>query len=291
MLIDRIDHVVLPVLDLAAASEPFERLGLKLTPPSRHRGQGTENRAFFAGSRSSQFYVELLAVHDEQEAVAAGRIEYLEAARRGQALNRVVFGTSDLAKVHAALQQAGVESAPYAVMNDSGEKVCEVLPFAAELLGIRVAAIQYEGDLDARFERRRAGGLLGHDFPLKRLDHLAALAPDLEATERGWTQILGVPVHGEIRGRGIVIRQMKVGDAILELLAPEAADSPMRQRPPGLSSMCAFEVPNLDESVKLARERGFTPSEPATGILPGTRTATIPAGELSGMGLQLLEYV
>jgi len=291
MLIDRIDHVVLPVLDLAAASEPFERLGLKLTPPARHRGQGTENRAFFAGSGRSQFYVELLAVHDEREAEAAGRTEYLEAARRGSSLNRVVFGTSDLAKVQAGLRQAGMESAPYAVVNDSGETVCEVLPFGAELLGVRAAAIQYEGDLDARFERRRANGLLDHDFPLKRLDHLAALAPDLEATERGWTQILGVPVHGEIRGRGIVIRQMKVGDAILELLAPEAADSPMRQRPPGLSSMCAFEVPNLDESVKLARERGFTPSEPAMGILPGTRTATIPGAELSGMGLQLLEYV
>jgi catechol 2,3-dioxygenase-like lactoylglutathione lyase family enzyme len=291
MLIDRIDHVVLPVLDLAAASEPFERLGLKLTPPSKHRGQGTENRAFFVGAGRSQFYVELLAVHDENQAATAGRIEYLEAARKGAALNRVVFGTGDLAAIEAALRQAGMESAPYVVVNDSGEKVCDVLPFGTDLLGVRAAAIQYEGDLDARFERRRANGLLGHDFPLKRLDHLAALALDLAGTERGWTQILGVPVHGEIRGRGIVIRQMKVGDAILELLAPEAADSPMRQRPPGLSSMCAFEVPDVDAAVALARERGFTPSDPATGVLPGTRVATIPGAQLSGMGMQLLEYV
>ena len=27
------------------------------------------------------------------------------------------------------------------------------------------------------------------------------------------------------------------------------------------------------------------------GILPGTRTSTIPGGELAGLGLQMLEYV
>ena len=55
--------------------------------------------------------------------------------------------------------------------------------------------------------------------------------------------------------------------------------------------MCAFEVADLDTAVATARALGFGPNEPANGILPGTRVATIPAGEMSGVGMQLLEYV
>jgi catechol 2,3-dioxygenase-like lactoylglutathione lyase family enzyme len=292
MLIDRIDHVVLPVPDLAVAAAPFERLGLKLTASSRHRGQGTENRAFFVGDRRAQFYVELLAVHDEAEARAAGRGDYVDAMRSGPALSRVVFGTVHLSAVRLALQAGGIEAAPYLVRNDNGEKVCEVLPFGpgADAAGIPASAIQYEGDLEARFARRKANGLLDHGFPLKRLDHLAAFAPELGVIEPFWSDVLGVPVHGEVRGRAMRIRQLKIGDAILELLAPDSEESPLRQRPPGLASMCAFEVDNLDSAVSHARERGFTPSEPAPGVLPGTRVATIPGAELSGLAIQLLAY-
>ena len=89
----------------------------------------------------------------------------------------------------------------------------------------------------------------------------------------------------------MIIRQLKIGDAMLELLGPASPDSPMASRPAGQASMCAWEVPDLDEAVALARERGFTPSTPNTGVLPGTRVATIPGGELAGVGMQLLQYV
>jgi hypothetical protein len=56
--------------------------------------------------------------------------------------------------------------------------------------------------------------------------------------------------------------------------------------------MAAWEVEGpLDDAVGLARERGFTVSDPEAGVIPGTRRASIPAGELGGVGMQLLEYV
>ena len=82
-----------------------------------------------------------------------------------------------------------------------------------------------------------------------------------------------------------------VGNAIFELIGPTAADSPIAQRPEGLISMCAFEVPDLAGAVETLRQRGFTSGDPATGPQPRTRVASIPAPELSGMTLQLLEYV
>jgi hypothetical protein len=54
--------------------------------------------------------------------------------------------------------------------------------------------------------------------------------------------------------------------------------------------MAAWEVDDLPAAVALARKAGFTVPDPATGVLPGTCTATIPAAELGGVAMQLLQY-
>ncbi|MFO0808732.1 MAG: VOC family protein [Gemmataceae bacterium] len=128
-------------------------------------------------------------------------------------------------------------------------------------------------------------------FPLKRLDHLASVAYDLDAQTRYWVDTLGVPLFGEVVAPTMVIRQFRLGDAIFELLGPNGEDSPIRKRSPGLISMASWEVDDLDAVVAQARAAGFTPSDPAAGVLPGTRTATIPATELGGVAMQLLQYV
>jgi catechol 2,3-dioxygenase-like lactoylglutathione lyase family enzyme len=131
----------------------------------------------------------------------------------------------------------------------------------------------------------------GHAFPLKRLDHLAAIAYDLDKQCRFWEDVLGVPVTGEVRTPHMIIRQLRIGNAIFELLGPAGPDSPLHQRPAGLVSMAAWEVDDLPAVVEQARAAGFTVPDPAIGVLPGTRTATIPANELGGMAMQLLQYV
>src|SRR5262249_35556817 len=100
-----------------------------------------------------------------------------------------------------------------------------------------------------------------------------------------------VPLAGEVTTPTMVIRQFRIGDAILELLGPASPDSPLHQRPSGLVSLASWEVDNLDAVVQQARAAGFHPSDPATGVLPGTRTATIPAQEMAGFTMQLLEHV
>jgi len=102
---------------------------------------------------------------------------------------------------------------------------------------------------------------------------------------------LGVPTFGEVRGRGLIIHQMKAGDGILELLGPETPDSPLASRPRGLMSMTAFEVADLDAAVEAARAAGFTLPDASPGVLPGTRTSTISPDQLGGLAMQLLEYV
>jgi catechol 2,3-dioxygenase-like lactoylglutathione lyase family enzyme len=288
--IEAIDHVVLPVPSLDAAG-PFERLGLRLTPPVRRPALGTENRAGFAGGADNLFHVELLARADPDAARAhpfgetLGR--WFEEAPK---LAAVVLRVADLAAALADLAGAGLKVEAREIRTDDGQKLCDIalLP-VAEQAATTIVLVEFAQSQSEIFAR--VGPMTEHPLPLKRLDHLAAIAPDLNRVTRFWVETLGVPVWGEIKTPTTIIRQMKMGDAIFELLGPATADSPMRQRPPGLISMVAMEVADLQAAVTQARAADFTAPDPAPGPLPGTRTASIPAAELSGLTLQLLEYV
>ena len=93
------------------------------------------------------------------------------------------------------------------------------------------------------------------------------------------------------RSRNLKTGFKKIGDAVMKLLGPASADSPSYRRPPGLVSMVSREVDNLTAVVDQARAAGVTVPVPATGVFPGTRTATIRTPELSGVAMQRLEYV
>jgi methylmalonyl-CoA/ethylmalonyl-CoA epimerase len=292
MLPTSIDHVVLAVPNLAGAAAPFERLGLTLTPPARH-ATGNDNRAFFTRSGAAEFYVEALGVHDRDRAAAGAGWPAQEAAMAsGGALCRVMFAVEDADAAAAALAGQGVAFTREEPRRDDGSPIGTVLrPDATDQLGCEVALVHYAQPMPERVAGHADRGLFDHQLALQRLDHLAVVAPALDATCEAWAQLLGVPVFGEVRGRGLLIRQLKVGDAIVELLGPDSPESPLNQRPPGLISMAAFEVPDLDAAVAHARRAGFTASDPAPGVLPGTRTATVPPAELAGLSLQLLEYI
>jgi hypothetical protein len=53
----------------------------------------------------------------------------------------------------------------------------------------------------------------------------------------------------------------------------------------------ACEVADVDACADLARERGFTVTDPAPGVLPGTRITRFDPAEMAGLALQLLQYV
>ena len=295
MTISNVDHIIVAAADVQAASLPFAALGLSLTPLAAHARIGTENRACFVGSEATEFYIELLGIRNREEALSGVSVTgpaLVAAIERGAAGFRLMLASDDLAADAKRLEAGGIAVQRDRVERADGTHICDVLrPATFGDAGCEFAIIQYpEGDAERR-KRHADQGLYLHGFPLKRLDHLAIVAPRLEESTAFWRDVLGVPVFGEVRGRGMIIRQMKVGDAIVELLGPDSPESPLASRPAGLISMAAFEVPNLDAAVALARERGFSPSEPAAGVLPGTRVATVPPAEFSGLALQLLEYV
>ncbi|WBL35254.1 hypothetical protein O0235_10700 [Tepidiforma flava] len=75
--------------------------------------------------------------------------------------------------------------------------------------------------------------------------------------------------------------------------SPPVGDaSPLAGRPAALLPVAApgMVAGPLDAAAALARERGFSCPPPSPGVIPGTRRTTIPAAELGGVAMQLLEY-
>jgi catechol 2,3-dioxygenase-like lactoylglutathione lyase family enzyme len=265
-MFEAISSLLLAAPDLATISAAYGRLGLRL-PPADAAGH---RPSFRVGAADHLVTAELLATDAEQPL----RDPVPRAAAAGRGLFAVGLRVADLRTALDRLAARGI---------------------AAQSAGAMVWLPLHE-QAGADFVLVPSGppsaaGAPNHAFPLKRLDHLAAVAPDLDAKCRFWEDVLGVPVAGEVRTPAMVIRQLRIGDAIFELLGPASSDSPLHRRPPGLVSMAAWEVEDLAAAVAQARAAGFTVPEPAVGVLPGTRTATIPAPELGGTAMQLLQYV
>lgn len=284
-----LDHIVVAVPDLAAL-EPFERLGLRLTPPGQHPGFGTANRAFFAGEGEAQSYVEFLALADRAEAEASGaRGALLGALDGGQSLYRLVFRTDDLGAAMAA--HPGVFETPYEPRRGDGSSIGRVATVRQPHgLGCDAGLIEYAPDIAERRAKRVADGLTTHALPLKRMDHLALIAPDLATAAAAWEAAFGLTVTGEIGGNGMRILQVRAGDVIVELIGPDSPESPVASRPAGVIPMAAFEVPDLAAAVAQVEAAGFTCPAPREGVIPGTSVTTVSGEQLGGLSLQLLAY-
>lgn len=249
-----LDALYVACADLSACAA-YERLGLALTPAAAGR------RTLLVGLGPASFRVHFVA-----------DAAFLPGAGAGAGAFAVGLRVPDLAE--AAARGASAVTGP------GGERLAW-LPCRARA-GV---------DLVFREDGPEIAGAPDHAFPLARLDHLAAVALELDDKCAFWSDALGVPVAGEVRTPALIIRQLRLGGAVLELLGAASADSPLRQRPPGLVSMASWEVPDLERAVALAGAAGFSPSGPAPGPLPGTRISTIPGPELAGVNMQLLQYV
>jgi catechol 2,3-dioxygenase-like lactoylglutathione lyase family enzyme len=255
-----IDALYITCDDLAAACAPYERLGLVLTPAAAGR------RTLLVGLGPQAFRVHFLAGDgDPDEVFFCGPFS-------------PGLRVPDLDAALADLASRGVDAHP--IRAATGER-----------LGTLSLLDRAGANLVLREDGPAIAGAPDHPFPLRRLDHLAVVTHDLKAKCAFWSDVLGVPVSGEVRTPTLIIRQLRLGDAVLELLGAASPDSPIYQRVPGPVRMASWEVPDVDHAVALARQAGFTPSDPAPGPLPGTRISTIPGPELAGVHMQLLQYV
>ncbi len=248
-----IDSVSLNTGDMDLAIKPFAALGVAVS------NEGSGKSYALIGSGASPF-----------------RIDFQSITKESAGLVGVSLRVDDLVKARLALTKNGARI-------ETDPATGHLIVAEADRAGVRLSLVG-PSTRSLPFSNHSAADL-------RRLDHLAVITHDLEEKTRFWAEVLGIKHCGEIRTPQVVIRQLKIGDAIIELLGPVGADSPFAKRSAGLISMASFEVKDLEAAAVKLRSAGFAPTDSARGLIPETRIATLPADQTAGLSLQLLQYL
>jgi catechol 2,3-dioxygenase-like lactoylglutathione lyase family enzyme len=287
----RCDHFMRATPDIETANQQVTRLGLRPSPPSPAADTGARYTVVTLGSHATDniMFVEYMTHDDRARAAADWRMDDIFALLdAGGGMKALTFSTRDLDAAKAVLgEQPGGYRESITHLHD-GQTVTTLNLGYVDVAGCPIGLIWYPQS----FQDTLAGApAVQHDFPLRRVDHMAVVPPDLDAATRYWCDVLGLRQLDDVDGPGFLIRRLQVGDMVIELLSSTRPDGPLAATPPGLMSVLACEVGDVAASVELARSRGFHPPDPAPGVLPGTLVSTIPGEETSGIVYQLLEYV
>lgn len=102
---------------------------------------------------------------------------------------------------------------------------------------------------------------------MEKLEHIGIAVKDLDKANDLFSRLLG-RVHyktEEVRSEGVITSFFEVSGVKIELLAATTPESPISRhidkRGEGLHHL-AFEVTNLEESIRRYEKEGFTPINP-----------------------------
>ena len=283
--LDRIDHYVHAATDLEPAYKAFTALGLTASEPSAaNTDTNSASCAFMVGGVA----IEHLAVRDREVPPAnpaeADIVRHLDA---GGGPYFIIFPVTSLDTARDAFDAHGGSTETVMHVFDSAT-ITLLRPNDSSGAGYAIQLAEYPAELLAM--QSQFATLSQHEFPITRVDHLAIIPSDFDASTQYWTDVLGVALQDEVTRPDAVARRFKVGDLVIELLKPAGNSSPLATMPTGLLPLVAFEVDDVEAAVALARERGFTASDPVPGPVEGTLVASIPADELAGTSFELQQY-
>jgi catechol 2,3-dioxygenase-like lactoylglutathione lyase family enzyme len=289
-----LDHVVIAVRDLDAAAATFESiLGWPAAVRSEHP-RGTHN-VLFLFPRGP--YLELLAPWDAPvQGTSAGAVRrFLD--ERGEGLFGLALAPDDITAEVARLRALGFDT-PDAVANSGRNldgRVREwrgtVIPETARDHSFMVEHFGWDwrAELHAPPLPARTGSAV------TGIHHATFDLDDADAASRAWNARFGLPrteaILTERMGARVNVHQ--AGEATIEFVSPTRPDGPVAQRIAhrgrGLSSL-AFDVSDIESSVRDVRAAGVTVGNPEPGVLPRSRVARIAAGSAHNVAAQLLQF-
>ncbi len=130
---------------------------------------------------------------------------------------------------------------------------------------------------------------------IKRINHIAIIVPDLDASLSFWRDTLGLSLTHveEVKSQESIVAFMPTGDSEVELVKPTTETSGaakfLAKRGPGLHHI-ALEVDNLDEMLAQLKETGVRLiNETPVTAAGGNRAAFIHPESADGVLVELYE--
>ncbi len=132
-------------------------------------------------------------------------------------------------------------------------------------------------------------------MPIKRIDHIAIVVPNVEEAAEFYEDTLGLSVAHveEVAGQGVIVAFMPAGRSEIELVEPIAEDSSVARflgkHGPGIHHIC-LEVDDLEATLARLKEKGvrLIDETPTIGS-GGKRVAFIHPKSTFGVLVELYE--
>ncbi len=291
-----LDHVVIAVQDLDAATEDYTALlGREPSWRGEHPKYGTKNTLF----RIDNTYIELLSLGagkgDKRWAGELSRFFQ----NSGDGLYALALGTSD---VNAAVREARDNGLD--VLDPSDGEGVDLISGARRQWrnaqvplkssnGARIFFIQHKSPPDALPVAATIDGV-GAGAPsgcVKRMDHAVVLSADMEASRRVWGEAIGarLALDRTFPERNTRILFFRLGDITVEISGGAAQSKEGVGKPDRMWGI-AWGVDSIDAACARLAAAGIETSGPRPGIKPGTIIATVKGPQTHGVATLLIEH-
>jgi catechol 2,3-dioxygenase-like lactoylglutathione lyase family enzyme len=268
-MLTTLDHVIVAVADLDAATDSYTRLfGRQPSWRGSHPAWGTANTLY----RLSNTYVELVSP------VGEGPFADLLRQRlsNGEGPYGLAFGTDDADAAVAGLRAAGLD--PAQPRDGSGRNQAgaerrwrNVFLATADTRGVPVLVIEHRSPPEALPPALPSGDPAA---VIDGLDHAVVMTADAEAAIALYRDRLGLRLAFDktFDARGVRLMFFRIAGITVELAAPLGANDPgAPDRFWGLS----YRVTDIDAARARLAGDGFDVSEVRAGNKSGTRVCTV----------------
>lgn len=287
-----LDHVVIAVRDLAAATRDYEAL-LGRSPSWRgeHPKYGTANTLF----RVENTYVELLAIGDAKGKEKRWREQLSRHLDdRGEGVYALALGTPDAKATARQMRDNGLDVADPSDGNGSDLATGARRSWRNALVtpkstnGARIFFIEHISPPDALpvAPPSAAAGTY-----VRRLDHAVVLSADMEASRRVWDDQIGarLALDRTFPDRNTRILFFRLGDITIEI-SGGAEQSHEGQGKPDRIWGLAWGVDSIEATCARLNAAGIETSGARPGIKPGTMIATAKGAATHGVATLLIEH-
>jgi catechol 2,3-dioxygenase-like lactoylglutathione lyase family enzyme len=267
-VITGLDHVVVLVRDIAAATAAYQTL-LGCAPAWRNTGDGADRVLFTLGNMT----LELMS--SDGDGASAERIREVIAAQ-GEGLASICFRTGDIAKMHRRLDRLALKPEPVAAVESRDTTSGAMLSWqrtraaTSATRGVRLFFLELASERPLSVRSAAA--------PITALDHVVVSTSDPERAAALYGARLGLdmaldrshPDWGQLMF-------FRCGDLIVEVVHRPGKDAAMDKTRDSIWGL-SWRVDDVDATRARLLSVNIDVSEVRTGRKPGTRVLTVRDG-------------